>query len=79
LLGKNDDVGEGMMRLAFQANHDPRDLHYAFLSAGAKPSLYAYHPRRNQWALTTADPEEAAVIRRVLDRLGSEFDERPHF
>jgi hypothetical protein len=64
------------MRLAFQANPDPRDLHCAFLRAGAKPSLYAYYPRRNQWTMTTADHEEAAAISRALDRLVIEFDEK---
>jgi hypothetical protein len=65
-----------MMRFACQANHDPRDLHCAFLRAGAKPSLYTCYPRRNKWTLATVDHDEAAAIRRALDRLGIEFDEK---
>lgn len=65
-----------MIRFAYQHTLEPPELHRHFVRAGARPSLYSYRPRLDQWTLTTSDKEEALVIRQVLERLGVEFEEQ---
>jgi len=55
---------------------DPPELHRHLVREGAKPSLYSYRPRNDVWTLTTSDSDEAETIRKVLDKLGIEFEEQ---
>lgn len=64
-----------MIRFAYREVVDPKQLHRHFVRAGAQPSLYSYRPRNDVWTLTTTDSDEAVTIRRVLERLGIEYNE----
>ena len=60
-----------MIRFVFSHNLDPKRLHKEFLLAGAKPRLYSFRPRHNQWSLVIVDPDEAEIIRDILEGFGT--------
>lgn len=64
-----------MIRLTFKHSYDPKSLHREFLRAGAKPHLYTYRPRADVWTLVMVDVTEGKIVRQVLDRLSSDYDE----